>query len=58
MDIFLDQLGIEVEDYVDKQLDVMEKFKEYDPEGFDSSFIKIQYDILLKTKEAGYRPKA
>lgn len=58
MEIFLDQLGIEVEDYVDKQLDVMEKFKEYDPEGFDSSFIKIQYDILLKTKEAGYRPKA
>lgn len=36
----------------------MEKFKEYDPEGFDISFIKIQYDILLKTKEAGYRPKA
>lgn len=57
-DIFLNQLGIGVEDYVDKQLDVMEKFKIYDPEGFNDSFLKIQYDILLKTKEAGYRPKA
>ena len=58
MDIFLDQLGIEVKDYVDKQLDVMEKFKVYDPEGFEKSFIKNQYEILLKTKEAGYKPEA
>jgi hypothetical protein len=58
MDIFLDQLGIEVEDYVDKQLDVMGKFKEYDPEGFEKSFIKRQYEILQRIKEAGYKPEA
>ena len=58
MDIFLDQLGIEVKDYVDKQLNVMEEFKEYDPEGFEKSFIKRQYAILKAAKEAGYRPKA
>ena len=58
MEIFLNQLGIEVEDYVDKQLDVMEKFKEYDPEGFEKSFIKRQYEILQRIKEAGYKPKA
>lgn len=54
----LDQLGIEVKDYVDKQLDVMEKFKVYDPEGFEKSFIKHQYEILRRTKEAGYKPEA
>ena len=58
IDKFLDQLGIEVKDYVDKQLDVMEKFKVYDPEGFEKSFIKHQYEILRRTKEAGYKPEA
>lgn len=58
IDKFLDQLGIEVKDYVDKQLDVMEKFKVYDPEGFEKSFIKHQYEILRRTKEAGYKPVA
>lgn len=57
-DIFLNQLGIDVKDYIDKQLDVMEKFKIYDPEGFNDSFLKIQYDILMSAKEAGYKPEA
>lgn len=57
-DIFLNQLGIDVKDYIDKQLDVMEKFKVYDPEGFEKSFIKHQYEILRRTKEAGYKPEA
>lgn len=58
MDIFLNKSGIDVKDYIDKQLDVMDKFKEYDPEGFDKSFVRHQYEILQKVKEAGYKPEA
>ena len=58
MDIFLNQLGIDVKDYIDKQLDVMDKFKEYDPEGFDKSFVRHQYEILQKVKESGYKQEA
>lgn len=57
-DAFLEYLGISVEDYIEKQLAVMEKFREYDPEGFNKSFIKRQYEILQRIKEAGYNPKA
>lgn len=38
--------------------DVMDKFKEYDPEGFDKSFVRHQYEILQKVKESGYEQKA
>ena len=56
--MLLNQLGIDIKDYVDKQLDVMEKFKVYDPEGFNKSFVKHQYEMLQKVKESGYEQKA
>lgn len=57
-DAFLKYLGISVEDYIEKQLAVMEKFREYDPEGFNKSFVKHQYEMLQKVKESGYEQKA
>lgn len=50
-ELFLKYLGISVKDYIEKQLAVMERFKEYDPEGFDKSFVKLQYEILLNARE-------
>ena len=35
-----------------KQLAVMEKFKEYDLEGFEKSFVKEQYRILKNGRES------
>ena len=57
-DAFLEYLGISVEDYIEKQLAVMEKFREYDPEGFDKSFVRHQYEILQKVKESAYKQEA
>lgn len=50
-ELFLKYLGISVKDYIEKQLAVMERFKEYDPKGFDKSFVKLQYEILLNARE-------
>lgn len=51
-DIFLKHLEISKDDYIEKQLAVIEKFKEYDPEGFNKSFLSHQYMILKAAKEA------
>lgn len=50
-DEFMKELGVSREDYVEKQLAVMEKFKEYDLEGFEKSFVKEQYNILKNGRE-------
>ena len=52
-DEFMKELGLSREDYIEKQLAVMEKFKEYDLEGFEKSFVKEQYNILKNGREPG-----
>ena len=51
-DEFMKELGVSREDYIEKQLAVMEKFKEYDIEGFEKSFVKEQYHILKNGRES------
>ena len=51
IDEFIKELGLSRDDYIEKQLAVMEKFKEYDLEGFERSFVKEQYRYLKNCKD-------
>lgn len=51
IDEFIKELGLSRDDYIEKQLEVMEKFKEYDLEGFEKSFVKEQYRYLKNCKD-------
>lgn len=47
----MNELGLSKDDYIEKQLQVMEKFKEYDLEGFEKSYVNEQYRILKCSSE-------
>ena len=47
----MNELGLSKDDYIEKQLQAMEKFKEYDLEGFEKSYVNEQYRILKCSSE-------